>query len=87
MLRVAVDSGGCSGFQYVFQLDEKKPDVSEDVIFSRDGAQVVVDKVSLNMVKGSTVDFVEEMIRSSFAIINNPNSASGCSCGTSFAAK
>mmetsp|Transcript_23718 Transcript_23718/g.49092 ORF Transcript_23718/g.49092 Transcript_23718/m.49092 type:complete len:175 (-) Transcript_23718:83-607(-) len=85
-LRISVDGGGCSGFQYVFELDGEAvgPD---DCVFERDGAQVVIDESSLEFVKGATVDYVQEMIRSSFAIINNPNSESACGCGSSFALK
>ena len=60
---------------------------TEDTVFERDEALVVVDDISLEYVRGSTVDFVEEMIRSSFAVTNNPNSETGCGCGASFALK
>eukprot|EP00619_Florenciella_sp_RCC1007_P006263 CAMPEP_0205904804 /NCGR_PEP_ID=MMETSP1325-20131115/953_1 /ASSEMBLY_ACC=CAM_ASM_000708 /TAXON_ID=236786 /ORGANISM="Florenciella sp., Strain RCC1007" /LENGTH=205 /DNA_ID=CAMNT_0053270631 /DNA_START=10 /DNA_END=627 /DNA_ORIENTATION=+ len=85
-LRISVDGGGCSGFQYVFDLDGE-PIGADDCVFERDGAQVVIDEASLEFVKGATVDYVEEMIRSSFAVINNPNSESACGCGSSFALK
>ena len=78
-LRVAVEGGGCSGFQYTFILEDDNVAVDEeDKLFERDGARVVVDEVSLDLVRGSTVDYVQEMIRSSFAINNNPNSESAC---------
>ena len=87
-LRIAVESGGCSGFQYKFMVEEDDEiNLEEDHVFERDGARVVVDEISFEFVKGSTVDYVEEMIRNSFAVINNPNSDSGCGCGVSFAAK
>jgi iron-sulfur cluster assembly accessory protein len=56
-------------------------------VFGRDGAQVVLDQQSLELMRGATLDFVQEMIRSSFAVLNNPNSESACGCGTSFAVK
>jgi len=80
-----VDSGGCSGFQYVFEMSGEKDE--EDVVFQRDGAHVVVDPASLQFIKGATVDFEQELIRSAFAIVNNPQSESACGCGSSFAVK
>ena len=75
-------------FQYKFMLESNDElDEEDDHVFERDGAKVVIDDVSYEFVKGSTIDFEEEMIRSSFAVINNPNSESGCGCGVSFAAK
>ena len=56
-------------------------------IFTRDNAEVVVDSTSLDLIKGATIDYQEEMIRSAFAVVNNPNSESACGCGSSFAAK
>ncbi|XP_010654084.1 iron-sulfur assembly protein IscA-like 2, mitochondrial isoform X1 [Vitis vinifera] len=64
MLRLSVETGGCSGFQYVFLLDDKTN--SDDRIFERDGVKLVVDKISYDFVKGATVDYVEELIRSAF---------------------
>jgi|TARA_B110000211_G_C13855348_1_gene454058 iron-sulfur cluster assembly 2 len=86
-LRLSVESGGCSGFSYKFDVDDTTIDPEEDIVFTRDGAEVVVDDVSLEFVKGSTVDYEQELIRSGFAILNNPNSEAGCGCGVSFAAK
>jgi iron-sulfur cluster assembly accessory protein len=60
---------------------------SSDSVFKRDEAVVVVDDVSMEFVRGATVDFVQEMIRSSFAVVNNPNSEAGCGCGASFSLK
>ena len=85
-LRLSVEGGGCSVFQYNFELDESEigPD---DMIFERDGSRVVTDESSMEFVRGSTIDFTQEMIRSSFAVVNNPNSESACGCGSSFALK
>ena len=85
VLRVAVDGGGCSGYQYTFSLD--RTPAPRDKVFENSGVKVVVDEISFEFVKGSTVDYVEEMIRSSFAIADNPNAESGCGCGSSFVAK
>lgn len=85
-LRIAVDSGGCSGFQYVFKMED--PSITDDdIVFERDGSKVVVDSGSLEFIKGSTIDFEQELIRSSFAVVNNPQSESACGCGSSFAVK
>jgi iron-sulfur cluster assembly accessory protein len=85
-LRLAVEGGGCSGFQYSFTMEEA-PLNEDDRVFERDGAQVVVDEGALELVKGATVDFVEDMMRSAFAVVNNPQSESACGCGSSFAIK
>ncbi len=82
MLRVSVAGGGCSGFQYVFDVDrEKAPD---DIVIERDGATVLIDETSLGLLEGSTIDFVDDLIGQSFRI-TNPNATSSCGCGTSFA--
>jgi iron-sulfur cluster assembly accessory protein len=87
-LRLSVEGGGCSGFQYQFTTEsENQTSEADDILFTRDGATVVVDGVSLDFVRGSTIDFVEEMIRSSFVVANNPLSESACGCGSSFAVK
>jgi iron-sulfur cluster insertion protein len=80
-LRVAVSGGGCSGFQYGFSFDDARQD--GDVVFERDGVQVVVDEVSLDLLSGAEIDFVEDMMGASFQI-KNPNAASSCGCGNSF---
>ena len=82
MLRVAVNGGGCSGFQYSFDLEDKQnPD---DVAVTNKGATLLVDQLSLMYLAGSEIDFVEDMIGASFKI-NNPNATASCSCGSSFA--
>jgi iron-sulfur cluster assembly accessory protein len=81
ILRLAVDGGGCAGFQYRFGLAEGIE--SDDVAAVRDGVTLVVDEVSLDLVRGSAVDFVESLGGASFQV-TNPNAASGCGCGTSF---
>ncbi|KAM8807939.1 iron-sulfur cluster assembly 2 homolog, mitochondrial [Eudromia elegans] len=84
-LRLQVEGGGCSGFQYKFSLDTViQPD---DRVFEQGGARVVVDVDSLAFVKGSMVDFSQELIRSSFQVVSNPQAEKGCSCGTSFSVK
>jgi len=81
MLRLAVTGGGCSGFQYDFCFDDSSAD--DDLMISSLGAIVVIDPVSLDFLKGSQIDFVEEMIGASFKVIN-PNATASCGCGTSF---
>ena len=82
MLRISVSGGGCSGFQYAFSFDDTRTD--DDLVFGRDGVTVVVDDVSLDLLSGAEIDFVEELIGASFQI-RNPNASSSCGCGTSFA--
>ena len=81
MFRVSVSGGGCSGFQYGFSLEDHRND--DDRLFSRGGVTVVVDDVSLDLLQGSELDFVEDLIGSYFAM-KNPNASSTCGCGTSF---
>lgn len=79
-LRVAVEGGGCSGFQYDIRLDMPE---SDDLVLEKDGAQVVIDSVSLPFLADAVIDFSEELIGSRFTI-ENPNATSSCGCGTSF---
>ena len=80
-LRIAVSGGGCSGFQYGLSFDDQtSPD---DRVFERDGVGVVVDDVSLDLLNGAEVDFVEDLMGASFQI-RNPNAVSSCGCGNSF---
>jgi iron-sulfur cluster assembly accessory protein len=81
MFRVAVNGGGCSGFQYAFTFDDQK--TADDRVIAHDGAVVLIDDVSWEYLRGSCVDYVEELIGSRFEIAN-PNAASTCGCGTSF---
>ena len=80
ILRLAVDGGGCAGFTYKFELANAQPD---DAIAETDGVKLVVDPMSLDLVRGSAVDFVEDLGGASFKV-TNPNAASGCGCGSSF---
>jgi iron-sulfur cluster insertion protein len=81
MLRIAVSGGGCSGFQYGFSLDDSRQD--DDLVFERNGVTVVIDSTSLELVQGAEIDFVEELVGSSFQV-RNPNAKSSCGCGNSF---
>lgn len=81
ILRLAVDGGGCAGFQYRFGLAEKVE--ADDTVARQDGVTLVVDEISLDLVRGSAVDFVESLGGASFQV-TNPKAASGCGCGTSF---
>lgn len=81
VLRVAVLGGGCSGFQYKFDLDESPAD--DDVVIEKDGLRVVVDSVSQPFLDGAVIDYKDELIGAHFAI-DNPNATSSCGCGTSF---
>ncbi len=82
ILRLSVEGGGCSGFQYRFGLAEGIE--VDDIIAKADGAQLVVDSISLDLVRGSAVDFVESLGGKSFQV-TNPNAQAGCGCGSSFA--
>ena len=81
ILRLAVDGGGCAGFTYTFDLAEQPE--ADDTIAETDGVKLVVDPVSLALVKGSAVDFVEDLGGAAFRV-TNPNAQSGCGCGSSF---
>jgi iron-sulfur cluster assembly accessory protein len=82
MLRVSVEGGGCSGFQYKFDTESARAD--DDVAIERGGATVLIDPVSLTYMAGSEIDFVDDLIGSSFRV-NNPKATASCGCGTSFA--
>jgi len=79
-LRVAVEGGGCSGFQYEIALDEPKGD---DLVLEGQGQKVVVDEISLPFLENAVIDFTEELIGARF-VIDNPNATASCGCGTSF---
>lgn len=81
ILRLSVEGGGCSGFQYRFDLADKAE--SDDVVAETGGVRLVIDPVSLDLVAGSTVDFVESLGGAAFKV-ENPNAAAGCGCGSSF---
>ena len=80
-LRVAVEGGGCSGFQYKFGFADAPN--KDDLVLERDGAKVVIDDMSLEFLAGSEIDYTNELIGSAFKI-HNPNATAGCGCGTSF---
>jgi iron-sulfur cluster insertion protein len=82
ILRLSVEGGGCSGFQYRFGLADTVD--ADDSIAETDGVKLVVDSISLDLVRGAEVDFVESLGGAAFRV-TNPNAASGCGCGTSFA--
>ena len=81
MLRISVEGGGCSGFQYKFDVDHAKAE--DDLVIERDSAVVLVDPASVPFLAGSEVDFVDDLIGASFRI-NNPQAMASCGCGTSF---
>lgn len=81
ILRLSVEGGGCSGFQYKFGLADGVE--ADDSVAVRDGVRLVVDSVSLDLVQGAAVDYVESLGGSAFKV-TNPNAASGCGCGSSF---
>jgi iron-sulfur cluster assembly accessory protein len=81
MLRLSVQGGGCSGFQYKFDIDRAKGD--DDVAITRNGVTVLVDSVSLQYLAGSEIDFVDDLIGAAFKV-NNPKAKASCGCGTSF---
>ncbi len=81
LLRLSVDGGGCAGFQYVFGLADAPAE--DDIIANRDGVTLLVDPVSLDLVRGCSVDYVESLGGAAFRV-ENPNAASGCGCGSSF---
>jgi iron-sulfur cluster insertion protein len=80
-LRLAVSGGGCSGFQYGFTFDDERHE--DDLVFSRGGAELIIDETSLEFVKGGEIDFIEDLMGAYFQV-RNPNAASACGCGNSF---
>ena len=82
MLRLAVSGGGCSGFQYGFSLDDSRQ--ADDAVFERDGIKLIIDSTSLELLAGSEIDYVEDLVGSYFKV-SNPNASSSCGCGSSFA--
>jgi len=82
MLRLSVSGGGCSGFSYAFSLDADS--TTDDRVFDYHGSKLVVDETSLDLLKGSQIDYVDDLMAASFRI-SNPNATSTCGCGTSFA--
>jgi len=82
MLRVSVEGGGCSGFQYRFDMERARAE--DDLAIVRDGATILIDPVSVQYMAGSEIDFVEDLIGASFKV-KNPNATASCGCGTSFA--
>ncbi len=81
MLRVSVEGGGCSGFQYKFDVERSQ--AADDVVITRDGATVLIDRISLGYLAGSEIDFVDDLIGAAFRV-NNPKATASCGCGTSF---
>jgi len=81
MLRLSVQGGGCSGFQYRFDIDRER--AADDIAIDRDGITVLIDAVSLQYLAGSEIDFVDDLIGASFKV-NNPKAKESCGCGTSF---
>lgn len=84
-LRIHVEGGGCSGFQYKFSVDSNRDE--DDRVFEQEGVGVIVDQESLEFVKGSTLDYTNELIRAAFQMQKNPQADHGCSCGSSFSVK
>jgi iron-sulfur cluster assembly accessory protein len=82
MLRVSVEGGGCSGFQYRFDTERAK--AADDMVIEQGGAIVLIDPVSVNYMAGSEIDFVDDLIGAAFKV-NNPKATASCGCGTSFA--
>jgi iron-sulfur cluster insertion protein len=81
-LRIAVDGGGCSGFQYTYTIVEGRS--ADDVVLEREGAVVLIDPISLEYLRGSKIDFIDDLMGQAFKI-HNPQATASCGCGTSFA--
>ncbi|KAJ2178569.1 [4Fe-4S] proteins maturation, partial [Coemansia sp. RSA 532] len=84
-LRLRVDSGGCYGFSYMLDMTEEPE--SDDVVIDRNGAKMVIDTVSLPLVRGATIDWQDRLIGQAFLVVANPQSSGGCGCGSSFEIK
>ncbi|KAG0052229.1 [4Fe-4S] proteins maturation [Gryganskiella cystojenkinii] len=84
-LRITVDSGGCHGYQYLMDLTDEVNE--DDVLFDKDGGRILVDTITLPMISGSRIDFIEELIGSAFKVLANPHAAHSCGCDTSFEIK
>jgi iron-sulfur cluster assembly accessory protein len=80
-LRISVKGGGCSGFQYAFDIDPQRAE--DDLVVTRDGVSVVVDQVSLEMMRGAELDFVDDLMGQAFKV-KNPQAIASCGCGVSF---
>lgn len=80
-LRISVKGGGCSGFQYAFDIEKNRAE--DDLVVTREGASVVVDPTSLEMIRGSELDFVDDLMGQAFKV-KNPNAVASCGCGVSF---
>lgn len=83
MLRIAVSGGGCSGFQYEYNLVQEEPQ-SDDLVLRKDNAVILIDSMSQEFMAGAEIDYADDLIGQSFQI-KNPNAVAGCGCGTSFA--
>jgi len=81
-LRIGVDGGGCSGFQYTFNITQDRSD--EDLVLEQEGATVVIDQISLDFLRGCRIDFIDDLMGRAFKI-HNPAATASCGCGTSFA--
>jgi len=86
LLRVWVDDGGCSGYSYHYQLSEDPPS-DDELVFTNGGASIAVDRTSMPLLAGATVDLEVSLMKQGFSIVDNPNAEKGCGCGTSFAVR
>lgn len=81
-----VEGGGCSGYQYIFQMDNTINE-KDDIVLQKNDAEVVIDKISIPFLEGAYIDYKETMIKSAFIVSENPKAEISCSCGTSFSPK